>query len=426
MPKLDPEAARQRDQVLRTVLESIPHCVFWKDRDCLYLGSNSGFARLAGFDDAADLIGQDDYDLPWTRTETDFFRKCDLDVMARGEAILNVEEPQKNALGEETWLLTSKVPLRDEAGRVFGILGMFVDITDRKRAELERDEAQAKLVVASREAGKSEIATGVLHNVGNAINSIGVGVDLLRERLGAGPVALAERLAASLRPHRADFPAFAAADPRAAALPDLVIGLSEAMRREHDRLRDELAQLTEQVAHVKDVISSQQAFARPRTAREPAPAAALAEEAARMATACIGPGGAAVRVRTAADAPVVTTDRSLVLQVLVNLLHNALQAVPADQEDGSVEIRVAQDATAGTLAFVVEDNGRGIDARAIGRLFEHGYTTRADGHGFGLHTAALSAGVLGGRLEAASDGPGRGARFTLTLPMDQAAVHPAA
>lgn len=141
-----------RDQLLQLIMDNIPQYIFWKDLDSVYLGCNKNFAKAAGFDDPADVIGKNDYDLPWKKEETEFFRMVDQRVMKSGKAELNLEEPQLQADGREAWLRTNKVPLKDESGSVIGILGTFEDITEKKQSEvsLKRYSHQLEEMVAQR------------------------------------------------------------------------------------------------------------------------------------------------------------------------------------------------------------------------------------------------------------------------------------
>ncbi len=123
--------------VLREVLDAIPYSVFWKDFDSTYLGCNRRFVKDAGKCDSSEIVGRNDYDMPWSREEADFYRKCDREVMESGTPLIGIEETQINASGEQTWLWTSKVPLRTPSGMVFGILGIYTDVTARKRIEQE-------------------------------------------------------------------------------------------------------------------------------------------------------------------------------------------------------------------------------------------------------------------------------------------------
>lgn len=136
------ERDRQR-QVLENIIANIPVFVFWKDRECKYLGCNQLVADIAGHDSPAALVGKDDLNegMPWTREQALAFQRDDLAVMESGEARLNVEETQTQADGTKAHLLTSKVPLRDNAGHVSGLLGLSIDITERRLIEERLDLA---------------------------------------------------------------------------------------------------------------------------------------------------------------------------------------------------------------------------------------------------------------------------------------------
>ncbi|OWK45297.1 diguanylate cyclase/phosphodiesterase (GGDEF & EAL domains) with PAS/PAC sensor(s) [Fimbriiglobus ruber] len=145
------ETLREREDLLRTVLNHVPCAVFRKDRKSVYQGCNSQFVRDHGLASPEQIVGLTDFDLGGEPAEIAFYRECDRRVMETGEPILNLEETQSRANGDKIILLTSKVPVRDLAGAVIGVIGMYQDITDRKRAEAAADLAQRRLrhVVAS-------------------------------------------------------------------------------------------------------------------------------------------------------------------------------------------------------------------------------------------------------------------------------------
>ncbi len=145
------QKAQEKQDLLEQIIENIPHSIFWKDRNSIYLGCNRNFARQAGVEKPEKIIGKTDYDLAWKETEAEFFRRIDDEVMKSGQPQLGIEEPQLQADGTQATLLTSKVPLSNSQGDVIGILGIYADITNRKRAEqeLRASEEQLKLILAS-------------------------------------------------------------------------------------------------------------------------------------------------------------------------------------------------------------------------------------------------------------------------------------
>jgi len=134
--KLADAALAQSRDLLLTIVETIPMRVFWKDRDLFYLGCNTLFARDAGLQSPADLIGRDDHTMAWA-DQADLYRADDFAVMASGQAKLFYDEPQTTPEGNTIWLRTSKIPLKDAQGNVIGVLGVYEDITERKLAETQ-------------------------------------------------------------------------------------------------------------------------------------------------------------------------------------------------------------------------------------------------------------------------------------------------
>lgn len=128
------ESLQAQQGLLSHILSNIPHAVFWKDRHSVYLGCNEKLLEYTGLEKPSDIIGKTDYELPWTKKESDFYRQCDRQVIETGVPLLNVEEPLHQANGRQITLLTSKVPLRDEKDQVVGVLGIFTDITEQKQA----------------------------------------------------------------------------------------------------------------------------------------------------------------------------------------------------------------------------------------------------------------------------------------------------
>lgn len=176
---------------LQLVLDNVPTFVFWKDRESNYLGCNKNFALSAGFSSPEELIGKNDYDMPWSNEESDYYRKIDNEVMTSGESKINFEEPQTINDGETGWVRTSKVPLKDDSGKVIGILGTYEDITERKRNELKLKKQSEKLFSLNKELKKSHLqleqtnidleqfAYATSHDLQEPLNNIKMFTDLI-------------------------------------------------------------------------------------------------------------------------------------------------------------------------------------------------------------------------------------------------------
>lgn len=126
------KAMIEKEELLQLVLDNIPQYIFWKDRNSVYLGCNRNFAIIAGLKNPLEIVGKTDYDLPWTKEESDFFRECDARVMETDTAEYHIIEPLLQADGKQSWVNTNKIPLHDAEGNVVGLLGTFEDITERQ------------------------------------------------------------------------------------------------------------------------------------------------------------------------------------------------------------------------------------------------------------------------------------------------------
>lgn len=302
----------------------------------------------------------------------------------------------------------------DERGEPVRILGVSWDITEQVLQEERRRELQTQLRDASREAGMAEIATGVLHNVGNVLNSLGVSAALVQSRLKNSRVGNLKRMADLLNSQGDQAGQFIDHDERGREIPSYLAQLGANLLTEHEELRNEAAAITAHVGHIRSIVAAQQTYARRGGVTEAVDVAELLDNAVAIHFA----NTTDVTVRREYDsvAPVIL-DRHKLIQILGNLLSNARHALK-NGGDGrrALTLRV-QAKPAGQLVVEVEDSGVGIGADVLPRLFEFGFTTKKDGHGFGLHTSAILAKELGGELLAHSDGADRGARFALQLPI---------
>ena len=271
-------------------------------------------------------------------------------------------------------------------------------------------------MLASRQAGMAEVATGVLHNVGNVLNSVNVSVTLVVEKVAHSSTTKLDKVLALLHEHENNLDHFLAHDSKGKKLISYLEVLNKHWADERNQVTEELAALARNVEHIKEIVAMQQSHAQTSGVLEILDATELFEDAIKMHAAAYQRHSVAV-IREFSEVPPITVDRHKTLQILTNLFQNAKYAC---EEKGAVDRKVTlrlSRVQPHRMRMEVVDNGVGIPAENLTRIFSFGFTTRRNGHGFGLHSGALAAKEMGGSLSAHSDGAGKGATFVLELPL---------
>lgn len=343
----------------------------------------------------------------WSAAEVDSFRAA---ANILGAAI--ERKQTQDALVEAKENLEARVLKRTKE------LQEQIEVTERAMAKLA--ETQQSLMDMSRHAGMAEVATGVLHNVGNVLNSVNVSSTLLMERLRASRIPRLKQLSDLFATHAHDLPAFLTQDPAGRQVTGYLSALADNLTQEQSSQLQELTGLRKNIEHIKDIVAMQQSYAKVSGFIESVSLAHLVDDALNLNAESLRRRAVEVR-REYQPLPNLLLDKHRVLQILINLIRNAGHAL---EERGLPErlltVRVGP-AGPDRVQVEVRDNGVGIPTQNLTRIFQHGFTTRQDGHGFGLHSGALAAREMGGALHGHSDGPDKGATFILELPLTTAA-----
>jgi PAS domain S-box-containing protein len=317
--------------------------------------------------------------------------------------------------GKKIWFELSN-SLLELPGQPLLILTIFRDITQRKQAEAELEVMHRQLMDASRQAGMADVATNVLHNVGNVLNSVNVSGSLIRERIKKSKVSNLGKIADLLQEQKDKLAGFLVEDQKGKQLPGYLTQLAFHLTREREEVLEEVGSLVNNIEHIKEIVAMQQSYAKVSGLSESLRVVDLVEDALRMNAGALQRHQVQV-IREYSEAPPILVDKHKVLQILVNLIRNAKYACDEAQgADKHIRVRVTNEQE--YLSVAVIDNGIGIPPENLTRIFNHGFTTRKEGHGFGLHSGALAATEIGGSLNVHSDGHGKGAAFTLKLPVN--------
>jgi PAS domain S-box-containing protein len=444
----------EAERKFRDIFDNTTEGIFQSTAEGRWVMANLACACILGFTSPEELvarthdIGQQFYVDPSRRDE---FRRR----LEKYGSVQGFEAQFQRQDGQRIWVSLSARAVRNDQGELLCYEGIVIDITERKRNEealrqaheqleqrveerthelkvanaalsLEiecRKEAQQalerthqQLLEASRQAGKAELATDILHNIGNVINSINVSSSFVSERIKKSAAASLFQAVALLEANVQDLSRFLTQDPKGRLLMKYLNQLAAHLIEEQKELLKELSVLRDDVEHVKEVVTLQQGCAKMSGQRECVSLAELLEQALRLNERTLTQHRVQLR-RQYSEAPPVEVEKHKVLQILVNLVRNAQQALERNKPtDRQLTLRV-EACGHEKVAVSVQDNGMGISATHLSRIGEYGFTTRKNGHGFGLHGSILTARELGGDLKVRSDGPGKGAAFTLELPL---------
>lgn len=305
--------------------------------------------------------------------------------------------------------------IRDDQGTPQMIGNIITDITERTQKENELRRLNADLVLASRRAGMAEVATDVLHNVGNVLNSVNVSARFIADKVLNSKASNLKKVIDILAEHTGDLGTFLTGDERGKHIP---IYLTEAARfilDEQNMIAERLQSLTKNIEHLKQIIKAQQNYARTGGIEVFASIGEVIEDAVEIHHAALKRYGIDVKFELT-ELPRLQMDKQRILQILVNLITNAKQALAESAKPEKVLTIRSSRHGKDNVRIEVADNGVGISPESMTRMFTYGFTTKKSGHGFGLHSSAVAAREMGGSLSVHSDGPGHGATFILELP----------
>ena len=240
-PELAPPclASPMEQALVTSFLATVPDNVYFKDRDSRFIAVSASFLRYVGRQTAAEIIGRTDSDL-FSAGHAQPALEDEREIMRTGQPMVGKLEKETWPDGRVAWVMTNKLPLRNEQGEIIGTFGVSKDVTAAKEMEGALEKARKEVMDASRLAGMAEVATGVLHNVGNVLNSLNVSATVIASGLRQHKADSLAKVCALLDEHAADLGTFLTQDPKGKLIPDFLKSLSRHATEEAGRLIGEV------------------------------------------------------------------------------------------------------------------------------------------------------------------------------------------
>jgi PAS domain S-box-containing protein len=405
---------RKAHALYSNTFDQAPIGIAYADRAGKFLSCNPAFCAMLGFhpgelaERTIDEITNGE-DIARAAVETERLWEGDIEFV-------DLEKRYTRRDGSALWVHMTTALVHEDSAEPEYSVQFLRDITASKESAQELERVNKELMSASRQAGMAEVATNVLHNVGNILNSVNISASLVAERIKQSKAPGISRLANLLHELGPNVGEYIGNDERGKRIPQYLAGVGEQLVNDQQMTLRELHSLRENLEHIKETVAMQQSYAKLCGVTETVEAVDLVEDSLRLNAGAFVRHGVTLK-REFDKVPPITVDKHKVLQILVNLVRNAKYACDeSGRSDKLLTLRIERVAHNEAVRISVIDNGVGIPSENVSRLFSHGFTTRQSGHGFGLHSSALAAQELGATLQAQSDGPGLGATFVLELP----------
>lgn len=398
-------------ELLTLFLNNTPDHIYFKDQNSVFLLASKTTAAVMGIENPEDLEGKTDYDF-YPKELADIFYAKEQDMIKSGIPLIDFEE--ENYLDsslKSRWTSTTKIPFKDKNGKIIGIMGTGRDITDRKEIQ---ETLRSQEIELAHQSGKAEVAVDVLHNIGNVLNSIYVSSVEMVEILSKSRLQGLIKANHMLQSNQNNMVDFIQNDPKGLALFDYYIKIGEELLAEKTHFENELGHQLNKINIMKEILEIQQSYAKSPSFLEKLKVNNVIKDSLLILQRSITKNQIVLENKLAKDLTIYTNKAKLT-HIIINIVKNAIEAMEqAMPYDRILTIDYQKDNTFTYLTFT--DKGEGIAHENLTKIFNHGFTTKKEGKGFGLHACANSMTELKGTISAASEGVGKGSTFTLAFP----------
>lgn len=396
------ESLRREDIRLRSILDSAPDAMLIVQQDGRILMANNTVTTLLGYE-KGDVIG---VGIPTLIPEL-----LDFPYYEKSNNLVELQINNKYGSKVDVEISHSSIKTGDN----HFLLVVIRDISARKASEEEINQLNQKMLITSRQAGMADVAISVLHNVGNILNSINVSLVRMREFFPESNIHKLKPLSLAIIEYLNSNNL--QGDKKGALISRYLSELSELIEKESRALFEEILHVMKQFEHIRDVVTLQMDIAGVSELRERVDISEIVDQAIHMIFTESDYKKICIKNNIIKNITFVTQKQKL-LQVLINIIKNAKEAViEKDSDNKEISISVSHEDDKSLLKIQIEDNGIGIKKNSIDSVFSMGFTTKSKGHGYGLHSSAIIVREIGGELSVDSKGENRGAVFTIKIPL---------
>ena len=434
------EDMQQERILLRTLIDNIPDTIYVKDAEARKIIANKTDVVTVGAGSEAEIIGKTDLELFPNEIGLRGYEN-DMEILRTGKALLNKEEVFYDKKGNQHWLLTSKVPVFDENGRVTRIVGIGHNITERKRSDEALNNLNKELNAQSEELskqahelkalneqlvkqkeqelekaiaqGKFEIASEVLHDIGNALVGFGSYLTRINKGIEKNNLDSIRNLHLFLKAQQTLI-GTSIGDNKASALVKITEGIEKSQSEHHLEATASISELLNIVSHIQEILNIQRQFVRGHGGtheRKLVNIAHIIDDSRSMLFASFDKRGVKLNINVRPGNHVIKGDHTKLMQVILNILKNSLEAI--DMEKDEKVISVFLETMDDYISLKIVDTGQGFDEETSRRFFERGFTTKKSGTGLGLYNCKSIVESHAGSFNISSEGVGKGATIAI-------------
>lgn len=396
-------------KLLYTLINSMPDFIYIKDTKSRFIIANKKLAKVMHFNSPEDMIGKTDMDY-YPKEMAEKFYNDEQEIIRSKKPMINCIESGQNEEGHTNLVSTTKIPFYNDDQEVIGIIGIGRDVTELKKAEEKIRDREVQL---ANESGKTEVIVDILHNIGNVLNSINVSALKIKEHIEDSKLSRLTDTLKLIIENTNNLGDYLQHDEKGKFIPDYLQKLSERLLQEQALMLQETNQLEKRLEVINHILELQQDVNKSTLFTKEEPLDEMIETALDLLRSKIEHRSIKINLNIDQKIKIVCI-RSKIIHVFVNLIKNAMESiVEKKQDDGLIEIEAHQNANENII--IVRDNGVGIESANLKTIFNHGFTTKPSGYGFGLHSCATSIQEINGTIYAESEGENKGCAIVINL-----------